>query len=371
MEYGDGSGVFGPRNQGHGLPRTRSVSAVAKALAAFWMGCVAPLVSAGVAEAERAAGGEDAVAHIRWAIERYPIVLMGEGNHLAAEPHEILRRILSDDEIMERLDVVVVEFATATYQNVLDAFIRGEDVPVDELSAVWRNTSTSPIAPWDSPLYLALLQTVRDANRSLPPGRKVRVLAGDPPVDWPSIATADDFRRAARPRDPYAAGVAMEQAFGLGKRVLVVYGGGHLMRPPLGPGDGRNPITSYILAEHPGSAWVVEFMWPTRTGLSDRTDELVMGQVYRTSDHWAGSRPAPLLFPGTRSLVTDPETGERSWQEVPLYEGREVRDIYDALIYLGPEDRWTTVPPELDPERDAAFLAELERRRALRFGGGG
>jgi len=160
----------------------------------------------------------------------------------------------------------------------------------------------------------------------------------------------------------------MEQAFDLGKRVLVVYGGGHLMRPPMGPGDGRNPITSHILAEHPGAAWVVEFMWPTRTGLADRANELVMGQVYRTTNHWSGSPPAPLLFPGTRSLVTDPETGERSWREVPLYEGLVVRDIYDALIYLGLEDQWTNVPPDLDPERDAAFLAELDRRSLLRFG---
>ena len=333
-------------------------------------GFVARLGDAGgIRVTAHAAEGEDALAHMRWAIEQYPIVLLGEGNHLAGEPHQVLRRILSDDRIMERLDVIIVEFATATYQDVLDAFIRGEEVPIDELSAVWRNTSTSPIAPWDSPLYLAFLETIRDANRRLPSDRKVRVIAGDPPVDWPSIRTGDDYRRAARPRDPYVARIAMEQAFGLGKRVLVVYGGGHLMRPSMGPGDGRNPITSYILAEHPGTAWVVEFMWPTRTGLAHRADELVMGQVYRTADHWSGSPAAPLLFPGTRSLVTDPETGEQSWQEVPLYEGLTVSDIFDALVYLGLEDQWTTVPPDLDPERDAAFLAELERRRALRFGG--
>jgi len=58
------------------------------------------------------------LAHIRWALEEYPIVLMGEGNHEAAEPHEVLRRILSDDGIMEDLDVIIVEFATATYQDV-------------------------------------------------------------------------------------------------------------------------------------------------------------------------------------------------------------------------------------------------------------
>lgn len=336
------------------------------------MWCAAALVAVVAAEARtgNGEGGEDAVAHVRWALDRYPIVLMGEGGHRAGEPHEVLRRILADEGVLERLDVIIVEFATATHQDVLDAFIRGENVPFEALSRVWRDTSTSPITPWNAPIYLEFLETVREANRGLPPDQKVRILAGDPPVDWPSIQTGDDFRRAIQPRDPYVARLAVEQAFGLGKRVLVVYGGGHLMRLPLGPGDLRNPMTSYILAEHPGAAWVVEFMWPTATGLTDRADELAMGQVYRTADHWSGSSPAPLLFTRTLSLVTDPETGEQSWQAVPLYEGYAVRDLYDALIYLGPEDQWTVVPSEPDPERDAAYLVEVERRRALRFGGG-
>lgn len=341
-----------------------------KRLAVVWISCVALLVSGGVVDAQRANGspGEDALEHVRWALERYPVVLMDEGDHQAGEPHEFLRRLLSDKRVMESLDVIVVEFATATYQDVLDAFIQGKDVPFDELSRVWRNTSTSPITPWDSPIYLQFLETVRDANRTLPPDKQVRILAGDPPVDWSSIETKEDFDRAIRPRDPYAARVAMEQAFDLGKRVLVVYGGGHLMRLPLGPGDPRNPLTSYILAEHPGAAWVIKFMWPARAGLADRAGELVLGHAYRTADHWSGSSPAPALFQGTRSLVTDPETGERSWQEVPLYEGRPVRDIYDVLIYLGREDQWTVVPVDLDEKRDAAYLKERDRRSRLRFG---
>lgn len=345
----------------------------AKGLAAVWMlWCLVVLVAGGIVQARRADGsqGEDAVAHIRWALEQYPVVLVDEGNHQAGEPHELLRRILSDTRVMESLDVIIVEFATATHQDVLDAFIQGKDVPFDELSRVWRDTSTSPITPWDSPIYLQLLETVREANRVLPPEKKVRMLAGDPPVDWSSIETKDDFERAIQPRDPYAAQVAIEQAFELGKRVLVVYGGGHLMRLPLGPGDLRNPLTSYILAEHPGAAWVVKFMWPVRAGLADRTDELVPGHAYRTADHWSGSSPAPALFEGTRSLVIDPGTGERSWQEVPLYDGHAVRDIYDALIYLGREDQWTVVPSELDQDRDAAYLKELDRRNRLRFGRG-
>ncbi len=332
---------------------------------------VALLLGCGPLRGQDAAStaGEDALEHIRWAVDRYPVVLLGEGNHGAAEPHALLRRILGDDQVLDRIDVIVVEFACATFQDVLDRFIRGEEVPRDVLSAVWRNTSTSPVAPWESPLYEALLKEVRDANRGRPDEGKVRVVAGDPPIDWPSIRTGADYSRAIRPRDPYAASVVLDEVR-RGNRVLVVYGGHHLQRLPLGPGDSRNPMTSYILPDLPESVWAVEFLWPRALGIASRTGELVHGRAYRTATHWVGSVPASLQFAGTRSLVTDPRTGERSWQEVPLYEGRAMRELYDALIYIGSEDQWTVVPPELDPVRDAEYIAELERRRVLRFGGG-
>ena len=314
--------------------------------------------------------GEDVVEHLQWALTHHPIVLLGEGHHANLEPHQLLRRVVSDPRILDLVDVIVVEFATATHQEVLDAFIRGDDVPVDEVRSAWRDTSTSPAAPWSSPLYRELLETVRTANLERPREDRVRVVAGDPPVDWPSIETGADYRQASQPRDPYAAAVVTEQAFGLGQRVLVIYGGHHLQRLPLGPGDLRNPMTSYILAEYPDAVWVVEFAWPALWGMKERSAELRPGTAYRTDGHWLGTVPAHLHFAGSRSLVTDPETGERSWQEIPLYEGHVMRDLFDALIYLGPEDEWTVVPPALDPVRDAAYLAELERRRVLRFGGG-
>jgi hypothetical protein len=313
----------------------------------------------------------EAVSFIRNALHDYPIVALAEGSHATAEPHEFLRKVLSDEEVLRVADVIIVEFATALQQSVLDSYISGEEVPFEELSKVWRDTSTSPISPWDSPLYLELLGEIRKANRELSNEHRVRVLAGDPPIDWRSIETRGDFSAAIQPRDPYVARVAIEQAFGLGKTVLIVYGGAHLPRVPVGDADdGRNSLTYRILAERPNSMKVVGFLNTENLSLADRVQEFMPGTIYETTEHWVGKMGAEDFFPGIRSRVTNPETGEVSWQELPLYSEYAIEDLFDALVYIGPSSEWHHVPPSLDEQRDAAYLRELDRRRQIRFGGG-
>jgi hypothetical protein len=310
----------------------------------------------------------DPVEYIRRALQEFPIVCLAEGGHQARAPHELLRRVLGDATILGAVDVIIVEFAAARHQAVLDAYIRGEDVPFATLSRVWRDTGQSPMGPWDSPLYHELLQVVRSGNRSLSPTERVRVIAGDPPIDWDNITTREDFEASRVPRDPYVAELAIEQAFHLGKRVLIIFGGAHLPKVPLGPDDPRNSLTHRILSRHPDAVRAIGFLSPENLGIEDRVDELVKGTVYSTDRHWVGEIDARRVFPEIYSLVEDAESGERSWQKVELYSGHVVRDLFDALIYIGPSSEWGSVPASFDPKRDAAYLAELDRRSRIRFG---
>ena len=340
---------------------------------AILIGLAATVSGGGNAVAGRGAtppqASAQAIAYVLASLQERSIVAVGEGAHAAREPHELLRDILSDERVLRAIDVVIVEFATALHQSVLDAYIRGDPVPFEELSRVWRDTSTSPVAPWDSPLYHELLRAIRDANAALRPEDRVRVLAGDPPVDWAAIESREDFERWAQPRDPYVAKAAIEQAFGLGKKVLVVYGGAHLPKVPLGDEDDlRNSLTYRILREHPGSVRVLEFLDPENLGVADRIDELEVGAVYATGDHWVGGLDAERFFPGILSRVMDPVTGEITWQELPLYAEYRIRDLFDGLVYVGLPSEWHAVPASLDEERDGAYLRELERRRLIRFG---
>jgi hypothetical protein len=61
---------------------------------------------------------------------------------------------------------------------------------------------------------------------------------------------------------------------------------------------------------------------------------------------------AELFFPEIYSLVTDANTGERAWRQVPLYSEYLVRELFDAPVYIGPSSDWENVPAEFDRERD-------------------
>jgi hypothetical protein len=311
----------------------------------------------------------DPIDYIRRSLQDYPIVCLDEGRHQAKEPHQFLQRLLSDKSILKSVDVVIVEFAATRHQSVLDAYISGEDVPFSELSMVWRDTGQSPRAPWDSPLYQDLLKVIREGNLTLPPDQRVRVVAGDPPIDWTKIKTREEYNKSRIPRDPFVGSLAIEQAFHLGKRILIIFGGAHLPRVPVGPEDDlRNSLTYYILQEHPDAVRVISFLDPENLKVGARIDELAQDHIYVTANHWTGAINAELFFPEIYSLVTDAKTGRQSWQNIPLYSGYLVRDLFDALLYIGPSSDWSFVPGSFDQERDEKYLKELNRRSLVRFG---
>jgi hypothetical protein len=45
---------------------------------------------------------------------------------------------------------IVVEFGNSRYQDVMDRFVRGEDVPHAQLQPVWQNTAQAHEI-WDVP----------------------------------------------------------------------------------------------------------------------------------------------------------------------------------------------------------------------------
>jgi hypothetical protein len=161
--------------------------------------------------------------------------------------------------------------------------------------------------------------------------------------------------------------MAMEQAFQLGKRVLIIFGGAHLPKVPIGPEDPRNSLTYRILKQHPGSIRAIGFFKPEDLGVENRVDELMQGTVYLTDSHWVGEINAKLFFPEIYSLITDSDTSEKVWRQVPLYSEYLIRDLFDALIYIGPSREWEYVPDSLDQEQDKEYLNELNRRSLIRY----
>ena len=99
------------------------------------------------------------------------------------------------------------------YQDLLDRYTSGADVPFREVQKVWRNTTQPPCGL--SGFYEQLVPLVRAINRNSPRDKALRILAGDPPFDWDQIKTVEDLHKAVLSfrRDTSIASVLEREAY--------------------------------------------------------------------------------------------------------------------------------------------------------------
>jgi len=109
--------------------------------------------------------------------------------------HAFQMELIRDPRFAAVANDILVEFGNSRYQDVVDRFVRGEEVPYESLRHVWQDT-TQVEYEWDLPIYEDFFRTVRSANASLPQNRQLRVLLGDPPIDWKDIHNLQDLRQA-------------------------------------------------------------------------------------------------------------------------------------------------------------------------------
>jgi len=132
----------------------------------------------------------EAVPAVLDLFEQYSIVALSEGPHNNQKGHEFRLALVRDPRFGRLVNDVVVEFGSSRYQTVMDRFTAGADLPYRELRQVWENT-TIPGTIWDSPIYYEFFAAIRNVNRAT--GSHIRVVLGDPPVDWASIRSADQI----------------------------------------------------------------------------------------------------------------------------------------------------------------------------------
>jgi len=177
----------------------------------------------------------DPVSVILDAFTRYSVVALGEGAHGNEQGHAFRLALIRDPRFAAVVNDIVVESGSARYQDVIDRFVRGEDVPDAALRDVTENTVT-PTPAWDRPMYEETFRAVRDVNKSLPPERRLRILLGDPPIDWNAVTTPEAYRAVLMTRDSHPADVIQREVLARGRRALVVYGDGHFQARRERPG---------------------------------------------------------------------------------------------------------------------------------------
>ena len=286
------------------------------------------------AEAEAPCDVADGVQGIVAAFGHHPVVMIGEVHGLRPAG-EFYVRLIHDRKFQETVEDIVVEFASRNNQPLLDRYIVGEDLPIEEVRHIWRDTTK--VASWESPVYAEWLAAIREVNQGLPPNRRLRVLAGDTAVDWQRIDSHADWE-ALPDNDLSFADVIVNEVLRRGHRALVVLGINHVKKS----GHRDADTTTRVASRYPGSTYVV--LLDNGGLLEPAAQELV--RLYRFS------RNAPLLceLAGT-----------------PLGDSAHLGNEADALLYLGPPETLTRqFPPagSLEP----TYMKELDRRSRIAWG---
>jgi hypothetical protein len=165
-----------------------------------------------------------AVEAVVSAAQRDRVVLMGE-MHRWSEEQRFLRDLVADPALRDVVDDVVVEFGNQRFQPIVDAYIRGDSVDLDQLGRAWAETTQGSV--WLDPDYAAFFRAIREQNRRFDRGRRLRVVLGDPPIGDRDPATLDLW---VLQRDIHFAYVVQREVIARGRRALVIAGIDHVLR---------------------------------------------------------------------------------------------------------------------------------------------
>ena len=172
----------------------------------------------------------NAEEYILQMFNNHNIIGLGEGEHHLVDSHQFFQKILDNKKIQETINIVIVEFANASHQDTLDKYIFGEEVSIDELRKIWRESTQCINRFGEATIYFELLKKIRNVNFTLASNKKIRVLGGDPPIDWTSIRSLADYLKINIKRDLFAADLAIEYGVKHSKKVLMIYAEYHLTK---------------------------------------------------------------------------------------------------------------------------------------------
>lgn len=315
--------------------------------------CVVTWLSVGsAAQTTRAAPAAplEAIPAIIDAFRSYRVVSFPGGHTDGNETQALLRALIRDPRFAAAVNDIVVEFGSSRYQDLMDRYIRGEDVTESSLQPAWLNAVQAGTA-LDNPNTPAFFRTVREVNSTLPQERRIRVLLGDPPIDWENVRVKSDYRKWEVQRDTYPADLVRREVLARNRRALIVWANGHLVR-------------SQIVANYDTTDWQVQ----TIVGLIERPGGAPVftirtgGSLAKWQADAASWRPMTLTpVRGTVLGVADYSEfdddvnqrylirGENDF--VPLardrWVSRRVEDQVDAILYTGPDRTSAPLSPTL------------------------
>ena len=289
----------------------------------------------------------EAIGGIVDAFRTHRLVGLGEGPHGNIEGHRFRLSLIRDPRFNATVDDIVVEFGNARYQDLMDRFVRGGAIDDATLRHVWEDT-TNVNPGWERPIYKEFFQAVRAINGALPPDRQLRVLLGDPPLEWEDIHTREELRAATNARRNYAADVIRQEVLAKNRRALLIFGDGHFQ----GRGEGLGLSGAF---EREGVD-----VWAISSGGGMNRFEVPIAQPDMVN--W----PVPSLATLRGTTLGMKEYG--FFYEIPpvrpeFWGAMKLEGQFDALLWLGPTRTFADIPVALCA--DERYMAMRLSRMAI------
>jgi hypothetical protein len=325
---------------GPGRRRFLGAAAGAGAVAAAGL---AACVSSGPARAT--AAGASLAGAVTAALTTHRLVALGAADSLQNH-YDLMELLLTDPRLPGLVDDIIIEWGNSLYQDTIDKFIAGEPVADADLRPAWRNTTQSPLETWDAPVYEQFYRLVRAVNSTRPAGQRIRVLAGDSPIDWAKITTPGQLHDIPN-RDRFVASLVREQVLAKNRRALLCYGMTGLFH-----GTG---MTEAIQQRTGQRIYVIADLVPPAGdpgGLARQLARYPRNTVIPAAGTWLGSFNAGLF-------VSEANGGKNP------YCGTRLGKLIDAGLYPGQPGELTATWPDPDIYYNPAYWTELHRRNAL------
>jgi hypothetical protein len=318
---------------------------------------IAALLWLTLSPAATAADAKPAIAEIAKQFDRHPLIMIGE-LHRSSEIHAFLQQMLRDPAFICRADDIVVEFGNSRLQGLADTYIAGGNITQAQLKSLWRETAV-PLT-WNSPLYQQFYETVRDINQEHLCTHSIRVLLGDPPLDWSKIKTVKDYARVTD-RDGSYADVVEREVLSKHHRALLVAGELHAMKqlPKDYQSEPEEPtVAQRIERKHPGALFsIVSVPLPNAAKALNLgpapSFSVVKGSALEDADFQLTDYDSKVTLVSVNGKQVSKLEPDKHWPPMG--------NVVDGLLYVGGNHSLYPSPTiYLDP----VYQQEL-RRRAL------
>jgi hypothetical protein len=308
------------------------------------------------------------VAAIVDALRTHSVVAVTAG-HGEARGYAFAQLLIHDPRLIAAINDIVIEEGSSRYQDVADRFVRGDNVPIEALRHVWRDT-TQPGLGYDRQ-WEEFFQAVRGVNAAQPAAHKVRILLGDPPIAWENVKTPDDHRKWIEMRDTFPADLIQREVIAKGRHALLTYGSMHFQRKNLNANyESEGPAETIVsrLENKWGAKVFTIFTADVSSLQADAATwpspslAIVRGTVLGAADFTA-YYPSEAIG---RFPIRDGKPDFSSPLPRDQWKTLRAEDQFDAVLYMG---KGPSPHVDLDPARCAEKAEFQEHLRRMEVSG--